>query len=129
MGDDLLTTVFNQYIVYHENYVYEDEDSMELTVPFRYYSTDEDNRDMCDAIMKYMLNRLNAVTFTYVTEVENLSMTGNSSEIVRDSAIKCIEKGFISVENETIDMREEVSSGQCAMILCRFIASMTNLNK
>ena len=79
--------------------------------------------------MENMLNRLNAVTFPTLCEVETLRMTGSSSETVRKAAIQCIERGFMSGENEEMHMRDEVSSGQSAMILCRFLASMTNLSQ
>ena len=55
-------------------------------------------------------------------------MSGSVSETVREAAILCIERGFLDTE-EKMDMRGEVSCGQCAMMLCRFLASMTNVSQ
>lgn len=129
LSDLSLVETFQQNFLYYENFVYENEDGGELTVPFRYYTADEENSEVCHDIMENMLNRLNAVTFPTLCEVETLRMTGSSSETVRKAAIQCIERGFMSGENEEMHMRDEVSSGQSAMILCRFLASMTNLSQ
>ncbi|MBQ7923374.1 MAG: M56 family metallopeptidase [Clostridia bacterium] len=128
LSDPALEEAFRDNFTYHENFVYEGEDGTDLTVPFRYYSVNEENADACRFVMEDMLKRLNALSFPQVCEVETILMSGSSSETVREAAIQCIERGFLDME-EKMDMGREISSGQCTMILCRFLASMTNVSK
>jgi len=129
LSDPGLVEAFRQNFTYNENFVYIGEDGSELTIPFRYYAAKEENSETCRAIMEDVLNRLNAIAFPKLYDIETIEMSGSSSETVREAAIRCIELGLIQSYDTKMDMRAEVSSGQCAVVLCRLLAAMTNISK
>ena len=58
----------------------------------------------------------------------SLRVTDTLSSAARDAAQNAVAHGWMDMdENSSISMRDTISSGQVCRILCRFMATMTNV--
>jgi len=127
LSDPNLQRAFSENFIYHSSYTYTGEDGTSLTVPFYYYTIDEENAEACLNIMDSMLDRLNAVAFPQLYKAGSLEVSGTLSETICDAAIQAVQRGFLEDENGRIYVNRVISGGQSAMIMCRFLAAMTNI--
>lgn len=130
LHDATLVDQFNTYFLRYDSYT--DPNSVDndspITRSIQYYTIDPENEELCRAILNNLYERYNAVAFPILAKTSSLKINGTLSDAARQAAHNVVQLGWITAdENNILQMRDTISSGQVCQILCRFLASMTNV--
>jgi len=125
LDDGNLLDQFRESLTYYQSYTYTGEDGTEITMPFRYYTVEE---EAGQELMSSVLYRLNAAAFPLLSPDKSVAVTGTLSVGAKKAALEAVELGFVEPTEGELSLQTRVTSGKCAQILCRFMASMTNIN-
>ena len=130
LHDATLVDQFNTYFLRYDSYTDPnnvDNDSP-ITRSIQYYTIDPENGELCRDIQNNLYERYNAVAFPILAKTSSLKINGTLSDAARQAAHNVVQLGWITAdENNILQMRDTISSGQVCQILCRFLASMTNV--
>ena len=128
LEDPTLITQFETYFLKYDSYTATDETNGPITRSIRYYEVNPANEEICRTLLSSVYDRCNAMAFPVLVKTSSLRVTDTLSSAARDAAQTAVAHGWIDMEeNGTVSMRDTISSGQVCRILCRFMATMTNV--
>ncbi len=123
-----IITQFETYFLKYDSYTATDEANDPITRSIQYYKADPTNEEICRKLLASVYERCNALAFPVLVKTASLHVTDTLSSAARDAAQIAVSHGWLDMdENSTISMRDTISSGQACQILCRFMATMTNV--
>ena len=79
-------------------------------------------------MLESVLGTLNAAAFTRQYDNGSVNITDVLSPGAEEACLLAADLGFIYFGNRPVSAQIQLNGGQCARILCRFFASMTNVN-
>ena len=128
LDDPALITQFETYFIKYDSYTSTDETNGPITRSIQYYAVNPANEEICLTLLSSVYARCNAVAFPMLVKTGSLRVTDTLSSAARDAAQNAVAHGWMDMdENSSISMRDTISSGQVCRILCRFMATMTNV--
>ena len=128
LDDPTLITQFETYFIKYDSYTSTDETNGPITRSIQYYAVNPANEEICLTLLSSVYARCNAVAFPMLVKTGSLRVTDTLSSAARDAAQNAVAHGWMDMdENSSISMRDTISSGQVCRILCRFMATMTNV--
>lgn len=128
LGDFTLIEQFETYFLKYDSYTTDDETNGSITRNIQYYVMNPAYEEFCRTLLSSVYDRCNALAFPILIKTSSLRVTDTLSSAAREAARTAVAHGWIDMnENSTISMRDTISSGQACQILCRFMATMTNV--
>lgn len=115
-----------------EMLIYHDAESQENVYqdPFlrRHYTADPENVQECRKLVFAMCSRMNAAAFTMQYHYDSVEITDMMSPAAEEACLLAANLGVIHFSRHPVSVQRQLTGGQCARILCRFLASITNAN-
>ena len=127
LADAELTERFHTCFTYYETFTYTEADGSEDSVAMRYYVAEGENLKAGRRLLQNMLERLNAVAFAKQYDVESLSLYDTVSPAAEEACLLAADMGYLYFGRDPVSGQRQITSGQCARVLCRFLASMVNV--
>ena len=122
-GDTDLITELQKLLVYHGSG--EENTALPLFLVRQYTALPEKSEE-CRQLVYSLCHRLNAAAFTVQEHHTAAEITDASFAVTEEAYRLAAELGFIHVGGRPVAVQKQLTSGQCARILCSFLASMTN---
>ena len=126
LDDEALAEQFYANFIYHETFTYNDSEGSEASVSMRYYVADRGRADICRSLMEALTERLNAVSFTKQYEADSVQIYDALSPAAGEACLLAANMGYLYFGSRPVSVQHQITSGQCAQVLCRFLSSMDN---
>ena len=124
--DPVLIDSLQNSFTYHNTFTYTDTDGSSDTISMRYYTAEPENAETCREILQMVTDHMNRAAFTLLNDTEQVYITDAMYPTVESACLLAAKLGIMSFGNRIVSVQRQITSGQCAQILCRFLASMTN---
>lgn len=128
LGDGEPVRGLREVLRYSDTITYPGTDGADTTVSFRYYETEPENAMEGRRMLESVLGTLNAAAFTLQYDNGSVNITDVLSPGAEEACLMAADLGFIYFGSRPVSAQIQLNGGQCARILCRFFASMTNVN-
>jgi len=127
LDDEELTEQFAAIFSYYETVTYTAPDGSRDAVAMRYYVAEGENLKAGRRLLQNMLERINAVAFAKQYDVDTISLYDTVSPAAEEACVLAADMGYLYFGRDPVSGQRQITSGQCARVLCRFLASMVNV--